>query len=294
MLGRRKGAALNSLNGHIGKLLVAGSALSALGVGALAYARFIEPKWLEVTHIDLRLPRLAPSFDGYRVAQFSDLHIEKWRDWETLSEVIEQTNAAKADLVVITGDFVHEDPTGIADPLSGILHQLSAPDGVLGILGNHDHWMDSNAVRRLMAACGVRDISNNVYTIRRGEDALHIAGIDSYMEMQARFDRVMACLPDDNQAAILLAHEPDFAYLSAPTRRFDLQLSGHSHGGQVRVPGLMQIVLPPFSRRFIAGLKYVKGMYVYTNRGLGMSGRKMRFNCRPELTIFTLHSGRAS
>jgi uncharacterized protein len=271
-------------------VVAAGSALAAVGAGAMAYARYVEPNWLEVTDVELTLPRLAPSFDGYRIAQFSDLHMETWRNWTTLAEVIARANASDPDLVVITGDFVDEHAGAIADRLTEALSQLSARDGVVAIMGNHDYWGDADQVRRMLKKAVVRDLSNDVMTLRRGNERLHIAGLDSYMQMKARFDRVLECLPDDGAAAILLAHEPDFAYLSAPTGRFDLQLSGHSHGGQVRVPGLMQMVLPPFARRFIAGLRRVKGMYVYTNRGLGMSGVNMRFNCRPELTVFTLRA----
>ncbi len=93
----------------------------------------------------------------------------------------------------------------------------------------------------------------------------------------------------EKRAAILLAHEPDFADVSAATGRFDLQLSGHSHGGQVRVPLIKSLALPPFSHRYTSGLYKVDGMPLYTNRGLGAHPR-FRFLCRPEITILTLRS----
>jgi uncharacterized protein len=275
---------------NIAEKVAAGSVLTAaLGTTALAYARRVEPNWLEVTHVDLTLPRLAPEFEGYRIAQFSDLHMEMWRNWDVLAQVIEESNVSEVDLVAITGDFVTRYVDDISDELSEVLRGLTPRDATVGVLGNHDHWGNAHDVHKLMVMSNIVDVSNDVYTVRRGNASLHIAGVDSFMEARARLDITLDCLPDDS-AAILLAHEPDFAYVSAATGRFDLQLSGHSHGGQVRVPILMQMVLPKFSRRYVAGLAMKNGMLIYTNRGLGMSGMQMRFNCRPELTIFTLHA----
>lgn len=272
--------------------LAAGSALTAaLGAGALVYAHAVEPNWLDIKQVRVTLPRLTQAFDGYRIVQFSDLHMEKWLNWSVLDEVIDAANAADADLIVITGDFVTRHIAAVSERLEKALRRLKARDGVVAVLGNHDHWGNVGAVRRAIARSGVMLITNDVYTLRRGSETLHIAGVDSMQEMRARLDLVMNCLPDES-AAILLAHEPDFAYISAATRRFDLQLSGHSHGGQVRVPILMNIILPPFSHKYTIGLHRVKGMTVYTNRGLGMSGVNLRFSCRPEVTVLELEAGK--
>lgn len=269
--------------------LAALSAAAATGAGLLAYAHYVEPKRLEITQVDLTLPRLAPEFDGYRVVQFSDLHMELWQDWPMLEAIVAQTNALEPDLIALTGDYVHKRVDGVADRLSETLADLRAQDAKLAILGNHDYWQDGSAVRRMIARADLIDISNDVYTLRRGDAVLHIAGIDSVVEMRSRLDLVVEKMTEPG-AAVLLAHEPDIAFVTAATGCFDLQLSGHSHGGQVRVPLLMNLVLPTFARRFVIGLNRVDGMYVYTNRGVGMSGIRLRFNCRPELTVFTLRA----
>lgn len=271
------------------RLIAPLAAVSAAGAGLLAYAHYIEPKWLDIQHLELTLPRLDPEFDGYRIVQFSDLHMELWQDWAMLEEIVAQTNAFEPDLIALTGDYVHRRVDGVADRLSQTLSRLRAKDAALAIMGNHDYWQDGNAVRRMLARANLIDISNSVHTIRRGNAALHIAGIDSVVEMRSRLDLVVESLTEPG-AAILLAHEPDIAYVTASTGCFDLQLSGHSHGGQVRVPLLMNLVLPAFARRFVVGLNRINGMYVYTNRGVGMSGMRLRFNCRPELTVFTLRA----
>jgi predicted MPP superfamily phosphohydrolase len=132
------------------------------------------------------------------------------------------------------------------------------------------------------------ELRNAVKTLRRGDAMLHLCGVDSVLEGVDRLDRVLEALPEGG-AAVLLAHEPDFADTSAGTNRFDLQLSGHSHGGQVSLPLLRSAVLPRLSHRYPRGLYRVGGMFLYTNRGLGTHPR-FRFGCRPEITVFTLRA----
>jgi predicted MPP superfamily phosphohydrolase len=143
-------------------------------------------------------------------------------------------------------------------------------------------------VRRVLAAGGVIELRNAVRTLRRGDGTLHLCGVDSVLEGIGRLDRVLEGLPEGG-AAVLLAHEPDFADTSAETERFDLQLSGHSHGGQVSLPLLRSAVLPRLSRKYPSGLYRVGGMLLYTNRGLGTHPR-FRLGCRPEITVFTLRA----
>ena len=159
----------------------------------------------------------------------------------------------------------------------------------LAVLGNHDYWTNANAVRSALKACKVIELSNDVYSLSNGSDQLHIAGVDDIWEGQDRLDIVLDKLPQTG-AAILLAHEPDYADVSAKTGRFDLQLSGHSHGGQVVLPFIGTPVLPYLGRKYPSGLYRVGMMWQYTNRGVGMARLKVRFNCRPEITVFTLES----
>lgn len=261
-----------------------------LGAAGLLYAREIEPRWLEVRRLSLVLPRLAPEFDGYTVVQLGDIHLDDWAKPRRLTRLTEKVNALRPDLISLTGDFLSYSAGG-ATPrsLTGALGRLRAPDGCLAVLGNHDYLADAEVVRRCLSEAGVRELANDVRTIRRGGAALHVAGVDDLMEGRSRLDLVLDRLPEAG-AAILLAHEPDFADASAATGRFDLQLSGHSHGGQVRVPLLKHLVLPPFSQRYTSGLYEVGGMLQYTNRGLGSVKLRLRFLCRPEITVLTLRS----
>jgi len=261
-----------------------------LGAAGLVYAWVIEPRRVEVKPVTLTLPRLSPEFDGYRVVQIGDLHLDDWTRPERLSELVEKVNDQRPDLVAITGDFASYSAERLdAGRLTEALRALRARDGCVAILGNHDYLTDVKLVRRCLREAGIRGLINGVHRLERGDAALHVAGIDDVMEGMSRLDLVLQELPEAG-AAILLAHEPDFADVSAATRRFDLQLSGHSHGGQIGVPLLRRLVLPPFSQRYTSGLYEVRGMLLYTNRGLGFVHLRARILCRPEITVLTLRS----
>lgn len=265
---------------------------SVVGVIAFVYAHNIEPKNLEIVSIELHLPRLAPAFDGYRLVQISDIHMGTGITTERLNQIVNIVNAQAPDAVAITGDYVtHGEIKSLLSGLVMSLRKLQSKDGTFAILGNHDHWTDPDAIHMVIERIGAIDLSNNIYTLRRGDAMLHLAGVDDYWEEQDRLDEVVAQLPG-NGCAILLAHEPDYADISAATGRFDLQISGHSHGGHVRLPIINQpVILPRYGTRYPVGQYQVGSMIQYTNRGIGTIAPAVRFNCRPEITVFTLRAG---
>jgi len=259
------------------------------GMSGLVYAHKVAPENIEVTGVSLTLPRLTSPFDGYRIAQLSDIHMDDWMTFERLKGTIELVNEQGADLVAITGDFVTYSAKFNDEELVDALSMLRAPDGVVAVLGNHDHEIDPALIRSLVRKSGIFEVGDGFRTLRRGGDTLHFAGVDDLFARQTRLHDVLKKLPKEG-AAILLAHEPDFADVSASTMRFDLQVSGHSHGGQVRLPFIGAPYLPPYGRRYPCGLYEVNGMLLYTNRGLGMFPPHVRFLCRPEITVFTLRA----
>ena len=269
-----------------------GAALGVLLLGGLVYVRKVEPEDVEVVPVSLVLPRLDAVFEGYRIAQISDIHADGWMTPGRVLSLVNLVNAEAPDLVAITGDFAtysrFRSLIRHASRLVAPLRRLQATDGVVAVLGNHDHKTDARTVRRVLAASGVIELHNAVLTLRRGGASLYLCGVDDLKEGTPRLDRALEGLSEEG-AAVLLAHEPDFADESAATGRFDLQLSGHSHGGQVGVPLLRYPFLPKLSRKYPTGLYRVGDMFLYTNRGLGAHPR-FRFNCRPEITVFTLRS----
>ena len=269
-----------------------GAALGVLLLGGLVYVRKVEPEDVQVVPVSLVLPRLDAVFDGYRIAQISDIHADGWMTPGRVLSLVNLVNAEAPDLVAITGDLAtysrFRSLIRHASRLVAPLRRLQATDGVVAVLGNHDHKADARTVRRVLAASGVIELHNAVLTLRRGGESLYLCGVDDLKEGAPRLDLALERLSEEG-AAVLLAHEPDFADESAATGRFDLQLSGHSHGGQVGVPLLRYPFLPKLSRKYPTGLYRVGDMFLYTNRGLGAHPR-FRFNCRPEITVFTLRS----
>jgi uncharacterized protein len=268
----------------------------ATGVVSLLYPFVIEPSWVDVEEITLPLTRLSKSFSGFHIVQISDIHIGagSWMNQAYLHRVIELVEGQKPDLVVITGDHVlgHSWNDTLDTATEYYVTEISALTQkvrVLAVLGNHDHWTDAAKVREMLLQCGVLEIGNSVYTLKRNNDELHIAGVDDIWEKHDRLDEVLAKLPETG-AAILLAHEPNFADTSAATGRFDLQLSGHTHGGQVVIPFYGAPILPYLGDKYYSGLYKIRQMWQYTNRGVGMIEPSVRFNCRPEITVFTLQT----
>lgn len=260
---------------------------AGLGAGSFAWAN-IEPNWVEVERVRLSLPRLPEAFHGCRIAQVSDIHMDGWMTRDRLADIVERVNRLEPDLVALTGDFVSYKPQKFVEGLADALAALKPKEATIAVLGNHDHWTKPKLVRETLKKCGVEELKNRVLPLRRGGDRLHLAGVDDIWSGEPDLDAVVKQVPK-GEACILLAHEPDFADEAAATGRFGLQLSGHSHGGQVCMPLFGPLVLPKYGRNYPSGLYEIDGMTLYTNRGVGMVGPHVRFNCRPEITLFTLH-----
>ena len=275
----------------------AGAAVAGAGIGGLRYVTSVEPANVEVKEVRLTLPHLTPAFNGLRLVQISDIHLGGWMNRQRLDRVVQLALDQPADVYLLTGDYLigygwSPERAALLDEMAESLTPLSQAAPVLGILGNHDVRSSARAVRDMFTRAGVVDLSNTVYTLRRsapsGEaEQFHIAGVDDYYTGKARLKRVLRRLPETG-GAILLAHEPDYADISAATGRFDLQVSGHTHGGQIVLPGGAPFALPRYGRKYPSGLYRVGEMWQYTNRGVGMGRFAVRFNCRPEISVFVL------
>jgi len=250
---------------------------------------------IDVVERHFNLPRLHPAFDGYRLVQISDFHIGEWGNERRLQRAVKLVVAQSPDMIALTGDFVSRDVPESGAALRHALEPLrqSAPDGRFAVMGNHDHVHGVDDLDQVLVESGVVVLRNASRTIQRNGASLHIAGVDSMKSDQANLPEVLSHLPSDG-AAILMAHEPDFAAVSAPSGRFDLQISGHSHGGQICLPGFGAVFFPRHGRIYQRGLYHVHGMLQYTNRGIGQGHLPLRLNCRPEVSVLILHSGKGA
>lgn len=272
-------------------LLIGGSAAvasSALG----AYSYWLEPRQTVLERISVTVERLPASFDGLTIAQITDVHHSRWVPLDHIVRAVNLLRALSPDVVVLTGDFIslyERERAGLfAEPC---VHALSALHGRMGsfaVLGNHDHYIAPSRVTGSLESAGFRVLLNSVQPIERAGQRLWICGTDDALLQRADFGAAARSVPA-GEAAILLAHEPDVAD-TASRYPFLLQLAGHSHGGQVRLPLVGPLVLPRLGRKYPAGLYTVGPMQLYTSRGLGLIPPAFRLNCRPEITLITLRS----
>lgn len=259
-----------------------GAALAAC-VGSPAYGFLLEPGWLALEQVRVTLPGLASHLNGLRLALLSDLHRSARVGPELIGRAVDLALEAEAELILLAGDYVTGSAT-YADSCAEILSRLHAPAGVYACLGNHDHWTDPEAVAAALSLAGVRVLRNEGLEVVQG---VWLAAVDDVWERQADLDAALAGAPP-GATVILLAHEPDFADAVARDGRVMLQLSGHSHGGQVRLPLFGPPVLPYLGQRYPAGLYQVGRMQLYVTRGVGLITPPVRFNCRPEVTVLNI------
>jgi hypothetical protein len=246
----------------------------------------------DFTHHELWLERLDPAFDGYRIVHLTDLHVDSWFSVERFERLVPRINAEAPDAIVITGDFVSYRQPDIISALRRPLFKLQARDGIFAVFGNHDYLFAYDDLAFMLRTSNVTHLGARFHTIRRGEAMLHIAGLDDMPNKPAFLDRMVRSMPAAG-AAILLVHKPDFADIAAATGRFSLSLSGHTHGGQIVLPGIGPLFRPYGGKKYPMGLYRVGYLYQYTSRGLGTADVPLRINCPPEVAVFTLRASQS-
>ena len=253
--------------------------------------KFDESK-IDLVEIDIEINNLGWNFNNYRILNLTDIHLGQWINPEYLDELIDYVNTFNVDLVTLTGDYFSYNLEDYDRALESSLMKLTAKGGKFGVLGNHDHWMSADKIREIFKNSGIIDLSNSAVTLKKDGDYLNICGVDSCTVCADNLDEVIGRMRPDTPS-ILLAHEPDFAKQSSQTGLFDLQISGHSHGGQFIIP---KVDTTPFrgpnSTKYPVGLYKVGEMSQYTSKGLGTNSFRIRINCKPEITIITLKTNR--
>jgi hypothetical protein len=269
------------------KLITAAGTLP-LGVGsALAYARNIEPWRLSVERVTLQSARVPRELAGLKIGHISDLHLGSPIGDAFVKRAVRELAALKPDLVVLTGDLVHY--SGLAPRLAAVLQDFRAPLGSYITFGNHDHWNDAAAITTALSESGHLLLNNARQSFHINGTPLHLVGVDDIWERKHDLNHALGSVPH-GEPAVLLAHEPDFADEAAARFPFIAQLSGHTHGGQVRLPIRGDVARVPFGRKYVMGRFVINGMQLYVTRGIGMSAPYFRFLCPPEVTLLTLQT----
>ncbi|HWS88921.1 MAG TPA: metallophosphoesterase [Pyrinomonadaceae bacterium] len=262
-------------------------AAAAVGVGVPSvYGNLVEAWAYEVTETVIRIKDLPERFEGFRVAQVSDVHHSRLVSLDEVRRVVALANEARADMVALTGDYTTDLPKYV-EPCAEALGELKAPEGVWAVLGNHDHRTDGALTREALRRRGIEVLTNENTGLRRGADVLQLAGVDDWGWGRADFPRAMRGV-DTSRPSLLLSHEP--MALDVPeTRGVSLILSGHTHGGQICLP----LVGAPAAYVW-KHLKYLRGRYesagtqLYVSRGTGVIGVPVRIGARPEVAVIRL------
>lgn len=262
--------------------------MSLLGAGLIgSYPFFGERLWYHTKSISLTVPNLPEAFKGWKIVQFSDVHFGFYYGVKELSRVVARINRLEPDLIFFTGDLV-QTKYKWPELTIPLLKKLNAPrGGKWAVLGNHDYMTRSKVIDALEQSQFNVLINQNGY-VESGGQRLYIAGIDDVMYGDYRIEASVQHLsPQD--CVLFLAHEPDIADESC-NYNINAQFSGHSHGGQIRIPFYGPLILNKLAERYEDGLYEVgeNKMPLYVNRGIGTANLPIRLFCRPEITVFHL------
>lgn len=263
-------------------------------VGALgADAFLIEPNLPKVVRKEIHLQRWPARMEGFTIALLSDFHYDSVFSVHPIRSSIHTVNALNPDLIALTGDFVTEPAVGnpelgaaAAEPCADLLSQLKAPHGLWAVLGNHDLSTNASRVSSALTGKGIQLLTNRSIPVEREGGRFWLTGVDDVLDGRPDLEAALHVVPS-NEPAVLLAHEPDYAD-DAAGYPVDLQLSGHSHGGQVRFPFVPPLFLPELGKKYVWGLYKIGQLTLYTNAGIGTVRIAARFNCPPEITLLTL------
>ncbi|MDB5319416.1 MAG: putative metallophosphoesterase [Phycisphaerales bacterium] len=281
-------------------MLGGGRAVAAAGMGVGAWSFFGEARWFEITRRQIAIKGLSPGLNGLRIVQLSDIHHGPWMSLAWVRQIIEATNALAPDIIALTGDYIYNG-TDYVRPMALELAKLRPRVGVVGVMGNHDWWGGGELTKWAFAKERLPLIDNARMFVtpqrrlaKEAKDGLCLAGVGDLWEDKCVYDKALGDVPG-GMPRILLSHNPDVAeepqFLQSGLR-VDLMLSGHTHGGQICLPG---VGAPVTNSAY--GQKYAKGLVagpvcpVFISRGLGMTVMPVRVGVRPEIAVIELMAG---
>jgi predicted MPP superfamily phosphohydrolase len=242
-----------------------------------------EAKSLTLEHVEIYLERLPKKLDGFRIVHLSDLHHSPLTPLEHIGLAIKDANAMRADMILLTGDYVSHEREYIA-PVAAVLRKLKSKYGTYACLGNHDHWTDAGLVTHLFRGEGINVLVNEGFRFEARGASFWLCGVDDYMVGKTDVPAALrGSYPDEMR--LLLAHNP-IIFREAARLGVDLTLSGHTHGGQIKMRKDEERILRP--RKLKAGLHTRRKSQVYITRGIGTVVVPMRYQCPPEISLLEL------
>lgn len=264
--------------------------LVGAGYGGYFYAKQVEPRLLQINSHTIFHSAIPKSFDGFKIVQFSDTHLGFHYDLAQFKKLLTKIDSLKPDVIFFTGDLM-DTPNQYqhAEEIIPLLKTLHAPFGKYSIYGNHDHGgYGSDIYKNIMELADFKLLLNtsSQLTLLDGS-SISVIGIDDAMLGKPNLELALTNVQQD-QYKILLSHAPDLADI-AVNSNIQFQLSGHSHGGQIKIPFIGALITPPFAKKYHEGFYEIdNSLTLYVNRGIGTTRLPFRFLSKPEVTIFTL------
>lgn len=256
----------------------------ALNLSQAARSALSEPYLLTIEHHSIHLARLPRSFEGFRIVHLSDFHHGPFTSREQIERAVDTANRLQPDIIALTGDYISHDRR-FAAPCAELLGRLRARHGVFAVLGNHDHWTDAALITDLFRAEGITVLVNQGMRFELKGESFWLAGVDDTM---VGLEDLPLALAGSRQAEmkLLLAHNPTILRRAARAG-IDLVLSGHTHGGQVKLRSERSASGKP-RRRLLRGLGRRGQTQIYVTRGLGTVVLPIRYGCPPEVSLLEL------
>ncbi|MBL8183496.1 MAG: metallophosphoesterase [Blastocatellia bacterium] len=278
------------LTDRINTMIAADQPLRSLAGNLSKVARYAidEAASLSLERVEIKLPRLPKKLDGFKVIHLSDIHHSPFTGLDHIERTVKIANRLKPDMFVLTGDYVSHDAKYIG-PVAEVLGRLEAEFGTHACLGNHDHWTDAELVTRSLKDAGIQVLINEGHRFEARGASIWLAGVDDHMVGKTDLPAALkGSFPDEFK--LLLAHNP-IIFRKAVRAAIDLTLSGHTHGGQVKVRTRTpkDRLIP--RRRLSAGLHQRKDSHIYITRGIGTVVLPVRYQCPPEISLLELRAG---
>ena len=252
--------------------------LAQVALGALA-----EANTLTIENVSVYLKRLPRQLDGFRIVHLSDIHHSPFTNLEHITRAVEIANNLKPDMFVLTGDYVSHESEYIA-PMAKVMGKLVSEFGTFACLGNHDHWTDAELVTNCLSDEGITVLINEGFRFKARDASFWLCGVDDLMVGKTDLRQaLLGAEPDEMK--LLLAHNPAIIRRAAKVG-IDFMLSGHTHGGQVKIRDEEKRIFQ--RRRLTNGLHHRKETQIYITRGIGTVVLPIRYQCPPEISLIEL------
>jgi predicted MPP superfamily phosphohydrolase len=263
------------------------ASVATIGLGCLGYGAAVR-KNVEISRIEAKIANLPNEFNSLTIAHMSDIHHGPYTGLDYINHCIEIVNGVNPDIIALTGDFTFAGRRYI-EPCAEVLRGLKARVGVYAVLGNHDYYAGAGQVARALKNSGCRLMVDAQDCLEQRGAKLRLLGVDDLIYGTTDVNRLMRDLPREDPK-IVLSHNPDFIEeFAVKNRHVDLMIAGHTHGGQIRFPLVgAPHISSDYGQRYAIGLNRKGSMQIYTTRGIGTILLPTRFDCPPEIVIYTL------